>query len=369
MNVESIQTQATEDELSDLRELADAIFAGPALDSLTAPRVALPFDAGLWDTLSVAGLTRLNTPVGLGGSGAGVAETAVVLSVAAAHAAPVPLAENDLLAAWLIECVGLQVPDVPMTAVMGTLNLVETSGSALRATGTLERVPWARDCDSLVVLGEVGNRHVVFTLRMDGAEIAPGGNLAGEPRDAVRFECTLPSSAITDVGNEIPREFLLRGAFARSVQICAALDRAMELTIEHASQRVQFGRSLGKFQAVQHMVASIACEVAAARAALDTAIRIVDADGFATPRAGLTIAIAKSQSARAANLVAKHCHQIHGAIGFTLDHQLRHFTLRVIAWSMEFGDEKTWNRSIGHTVLDAPQGDLWAVMTGVGASL
>src|SRR2546430_1295270 len=103
----------SEADLDELRALARSIFARSAAETLNVQRMAIPFDDSLWQTLAASGLTLLSTPESAGGSGAGVAEAAVVLAVAAEHAAPVPVAETDLLAAWLLVLADLEVPSGP----------------------------------------------------------------------------------------------------------------------------------------------------------------------------------------------------------------------------------------------------------------
>jgi acyl-CoA dehydrogenase len=88
--------------------------------------------------------------------------------------------------------------------------------------------------------------------------------------------------------------------------------------------------------------------------------------GFAAPAGQLAVAVGKAQSARAAGTVSRVSHQVHGAIGFTLDHQLRHFTLRALAWRGEFGNERFWERRIGETVLAGGADALWPMVTSGG---
>jgi acyl-CoA dehydrogenase len=350
-------------DLNELRTLARSIFQKAASEVLNVQQTAIPFDESLWKTLVGSGLTLLNTPERAGGSGAGLAEAAVVLSAAGEYAAPVPVAETDLLAAWLLVLADLDVPAGPLSS--GTCEVSMSTGRAgvLAVSGTLDRVPWARDSDAIVVLGGAGGRHVVFQLPSDRCTITVGHNVAHEPRDSVRFDVDLPQESVVTVGQGVALEWMLRGALARAAQTCGALESALTLTIGHASQRTQFGRPIGSFQAVQRLVADAAGEVSTARAALDVAIRTVVHSGIDGPRAELAVATAKSQTARASAVVSRACHQVHGAIGFTLDHQLRHFTLRSLAWRSEFGVERYWERRIGQLALGAGADGVWNLIT------
>jgi len=350
------------DDLRDLRALACSIFDRSASEALTVQQTAVPFDESLWRTLTESGLTLLTTPLSAGGSGAGIAEASVVLSAAAEYAAPVPIAENDLLAAWLLEVAQLDVPTGPLSSGVCEVSISSGGPGNVAVAGTVGRVPWARNCDAVVVLGSTASGDVVVAVPLDRCSVVEGHNLAHEPRDRVRFDLELPRESVVPVRDGLAREWLLRGALARSAQTCGSLETALALTIEHASKRSQFGRPLGRFQAVQQLVAEAAGEVSAARAACEVAVRTAVQDGIGSPSAELAVAIAKSQAARASGTVSRAAHQVHGAIGFTLDHKLRHFTLRMQAWRGEFGGAREWEHRIGDIALTAGD-DLWSLVS------
>ena len=212
------------EDLRDLRSLACSILDKYAADALTAPQQALPFDESLWQTLAESGLTLLSTPVSAGGSGAGIAEAAALLSAAAEYAAPGPIAESDLLAAWLLTAAQLDVPAGPLTSGTCEVAISEADEGMVRVAGTADRVPWARDCDAVVVLGTSAAGEVVIRLPADRCSIVPGHNVAHEPRDAVRFDLDLPRESVVPVRSGLAREWLLRGALARSAQTCGAME-------------------------------------------------------------------------------------------------------------------------------------------------
>jgi acyl-CoA dehydrogenase len=359
----TVAPMPTDADLDELRTLARSIFQKPASETLNVQQTAIPFDESLWKTLAASGLTLLSTPERAGGSGAGIAEAAAVLSVAGEYAAPVPVAETDLLAAWLLVLAGRDVPTGPLSSGTGAVSISDGPGAGLTVRGSLDRVPWAREAEAIVVLGRTADRDVVFSLPSDRFTFTEGYNLAHEPRNCVTFDVELPTEAVVTVEEGVALEWVLRGALARTAQTCGALESALTLTIGHASERMQFGRHLSKFQAVQHMIARAAGEVSIAQAALDVAVRAAVHHGMCSPHAELAVAIAKTQAARASGVVSKVCHQVHGAIGFTLDHQLRHFTLRSLAWRSEFGDERYWERRIGQLALEAGAEGVWELIT------
>ena len=104
------------DDLRDLRDLAGSIFDKATSEALTVQQTSVPYDDGLWTTLAASGLTLLTTSVSAGGGGAGLAEAVVLLSVSGEYAAPGPIAEHDLLAAWLLDSAHLEIPSGPLTS-------------------------------------------------------------------------------------------------------------------------------------------------------------------------------------------------------------------------------------------------------------
>jgi acyl-CoA dehydrogenase len=156
-----------------------------------------------------------------------------------------------------------------------------------------------------------------------------------------------------------PDELRLRGALMRSVQMVGAMERILALTVAYASERHQFGQPLNRFQAIQQLVATLAAEVALAAAALDAVL----ADP--TPR---RIGIAKIAAGRSAGVVAAIAHQVHGAIGFTQEHQLHRFTTRLWRWRDEYGTEAAWSESLGFEIATAGPDATWVALTSAAIS-
>jgi acyl-CoA dehydrogenase len=330
------------DELAAIRQLADNIMSAATEPVLDAQRREVPFDPQLWKTLAESGLTLLTTPESAGGSGAGLRELAPVLEQAGYHAAPIPLAEHDLLAAWLLRTVGL-----PLTGGPATAALTSTTLDGKRLATTLKSVPWARNAEQLVIAGP----GFVATLPRDAVTITECDDLAAQPADDVAVDAVLDEDRLRSTTADASEAFRHRGALARALQTCGALTRALELTGAHVTERVQFGRPLAKFQAVQALVANGASAVCLARSACDFAVQMAEIHGFDSAPAQFAVAVAKIESCRATTVVARNTHQAHGAIGFTLDHRLRHFTTRALAWRSEFGNARQWQHQLGAMLL------------------
>ena len=154
-------------------------------------------------------------------------------------------------------------------------------------------------------------------------------------------------------------ELFLRGALGRAVMMLGALESACDLAVAHAKDRTQFGRSLASFQAVQHMLAQAARDVALTRAAVELAATVAAED----LRGGwLEIASAKVIAGRAAESVSAYAHQVHGAIGVTKEYSLSALTRRLWSWRDEFGTEVEWAQRIGQEAWRSP-GGVWGLAT------
>jgi alkylation response protein AidB-like acyl-CoA dehydrogenase len=316
----------------------------------------------LWATLADADLPLAGIPEQRGGAGGGWAEVAAVLRASGRYGTPVPLAESCALAGWLLAEAGLRIPEGPLTVapVRADDRLELTAdGNGWRLHGVAGRVPWASQAAGLVVLagGEAGPAVAVVPPAV--CEIEPGANLAGEPRDRVTFAgVKLASEAVAAVTLD-PDAVLVRGALVRAIQMVGALDRLLELTVGYVQARTQFGRPLGRFQAVQHDLARLAGECVASSAAVEAAVAAISRGP-----AVAEVAAAKVRTAEAAALGTRIAHQLHGAIGFTQEHQLHRFTTRLWSWRDEFGGERQWAVRLGRLVAAGGPDPYWDWLTG-----
>jgi hypothetical protein len=242
-------------------------------------------------------------------------EAAAVIRIAARHAAPVPLAET-VMASWLLADAGNKVPDGPLTVV---------------AEG---RAPHASVAAALVAGGRAVTR--------DACRITPAGhNLAGEPWFEV--ECEGSGSEPEPVA-----------ALLRAVQMVGALDHVLQVSARYVADRRQFGQPLNRFQAVQQELALLAGEVGVGAAAV--------AGAMAGPNL-LSIAAAKIRTGQSAGRGAELAHQLHGAIGFTDEHELHLFTRRLWSWRDEYGSESYWSARLGEVLVRGGADALWAALT------
>lgn len=333
---------------TDLVEMMDGVMA--AYRQAHPPTGAVLHDTELWDQLDELGLVRLTGTPESGGSGAGWAEAAELISAAARHAVRVPLAEHDLLACCLLESAGLPVDDAVRTVCV------------LDESGTATGVPWAVSAQRVVAVWADGDCHHVADVGPDALRIIPGTNAIGEPRDTVAVDLAALAPKGIAVSNTLVTQLRLKAALIRAIQICAALDSALDLTIEHTSSRVQFGRPLSKFQAVQHMVADIAAEAALARAATEAALTVAIASDWTADNLPFLVAVARSCAGHAASVVSRNAHQAHGAIGTTIEHRLHEYTRAALAWRSEYGSVRHWDDVLTRAAMDAGISGLWPLI-------
>ena len=307
-------------------------------------------DPALWRTLDELGLARLTGPEEAGGSGAGWYEAAELLSAATRHGVRVPLAENDLLACWLLDAIGL-----PSTGTLRTVGLLDERGAA-------RRVPWAMGAEKIVVVWKDGAGYRAADADAENLVITAGFNTIGEPRDTVTADVSTLDG--TSVPAEIVTQLWLKSALVRAIQVCAALDRIVESSVEHATSRAQFGRPLSRFQAVQHLIADLAAEAALARAATEAALTTAVSTDWSGSSLEFGVAAARSCAGHAAEVVVRNAHQVHGAIGTTLEHRLHEFTRAALAWRSEFGSVRYWDQRVTDAALNAGASGLWGLVTG-----
>ncbi|MFF9542481.1 acyl-CoA dehydrogenase family protein [Streptomyces albidoflavus] len=341
-------SEYADDHLDDLYETAVAVGAAHQAED-ASPCAGL--DRPLWEALEKTGFTGLAVSEGSGGTGGDLLDAATVLG--ALGTARVPYAEATLIAGPALSRAGLRLPPGPLTA--GRFD-GSWDGAVLR--GAARGVPWARDCDTAVLIldGREATVHVV-DLHGAGVSCLPGTNLAGEARDELRLDGTVPlaHAPLTDAQ---AREWPLRGAAARTVAMAGLAERVVEATHRYVQEREQFGRPLARFQAVQHALARLAADSFALRAAAGSAVRALRDGGLA---AELTVASAKSEASTLARPVTAAAHQAHGAIGFTREHALGALTTRLWAWREEYGHELHWQRRVSELAHGA---DLWDLVTG-----
>lgn len=319
----------------------------------------------LWKAISDAGLTRALLAEEEGGAGLSWAEGLAVIRLAGYHRIPAPLPET-MLAARLLADAGVPLPEGPVSLAPwqpGPSLQVERLADGWRLSGVCKRVPWGRQVRAVLAAIETdaGSRLVCFDPSL--GEVSEGMNLAFEPRDTLRLDgITVPASAVFELNHG--SDLFHLGALMRAQQLAGAMQKALDQSVQYAGERVQFGRSISKFQAIQQQLADLAGQVAIANAAAQAA-----ADHWGTDKSDFFVAVAKARAGEGANRAAAIAHQVHGAMGFTREHSLHYATRRLWSWRDEFGNESDWQQRLGQQVLKLGAEQLWPYLVDPATTL
>jgi acyl-CoA dehydrogenase len=303
-----------------------------------------PF-ADLWAPVEEGAFPLLLVPEADGGFGGSWADAFAVLRLVGYHAVPLPVGEA-IVATWLLSRSGLELPD-------GLATIAPQAEGKLangRFTGTLTNVPWGREATVVVTVLD----GKLVRLNRAEATVEPHQNIADEPRDTLRFA----DAAVTEASSDADLTKL--GALIRTAQIAGAMDAALAQSIAYANERVQFGKPIGKFQALQQNLAVFAEEAAAVNCAGQAAFA---AAGKYDGAAEFEVAAAKLRANMAIGIGTSTAHQVHGAIGFTKEYSLHPLTRRLWSWRSEFGSDSHWSAIMGASVIAAGADAFWPTLT------
>lgn len=333
-----------------INDAAHRLFAQQVTTELLHKSETGAWPEALWDAVDEAGF--LDTLADRDTAEAERAtNTAVLLRAAGRHLAPIPLAETLLVRALLVAR-KVKVPRGPLTfAVLD--GHTHTHGDHAHVEGHAARVPFGRHAGNVLLATKGGKEGVLIATRRGRPSEA--ANIAGEPRDDLSFGDTAGATVAGIDGDYL----LAAGAALRSALMAGALERVLMQTVEYARTRVQFGKPIASFQAIQQQLSILAGHVAAAGIAADAAI----ADIEAPEKLRTTAALAKVRAGDAAGAAASIAHQVHGAIGITKEHSLHFATRRLWSWRAEFGAEAQWAEKLGRQAAAAGGDSYWMNIT------
>ncbi|MCR8896630.1 acyl-CoA/acyl-ACP dehydrogenase [Gordonia sp. GONU] len=325
-------------------------------------------DLELWTALADSGFASLDVPDAADGQGADLGDALAVLSTVTAAGAITPFVEHALLAAWLAGAVGRSLDGT--TATIAVADDVEAriersveGEDRLVLSGVGHDVVHAASADCVVVLVPTSDGPLVGIVDLSGAgvHIEDGTDLLGVSFGDIRFDqvATVFHAASPVDAAEVRQ----RGALAYSAALAAAAGAVHDLTVRYASERIQFGRPLAKFQAIQQRLAMMAAQTTM----METAARVAAGATSQDPvGARAAVAAAKVVTSGYADEVAAAGHQIHGAIGFTSEHRLGRSTTALWTWRDRHGTEAEWAYVLAGQVLDEGA-DPWEIITGTEA--
>lgn len=313
------------------------LFAAPferLLAEQCTPDVVRRIEAGdspaaLWQQFEASGFLDALVPEASGGAGLTLAQALPLFEAEGGHAVPQPLAHTMFVRAVLAH-EGAAPPPGPIAIAPLLLRAVDGS---LRCPST----PYGLLAEWVAVATPQGWLLLPATQAQRTATGIHGSLVAD------LHWSTLPAGAHRSAQ---PAAWCDAGALIAAALLAGGLQRVMQMTVDYANQREQFGRSIGKFQAIQHQLAVLAENVAASRMA--AALGCSDAATWPLP---LRAAVAKARTSEAAALAAHIAHAVHGAIGVTAEFDLQLHTRRLHEWRAAFGAETHWNRVLGRALL------------------
>ena len=311
----------------------------------------------LWETIEINGVTAIFDPESEGGLGGGWEDAFPVLTCTGTHTVPLPIADT-LVARRLLIGAGMPRPNGPigLACTERPIELTRSPRGAWQSSGRLPNVTWGDAVRHVLVAVEHDDGvqlMLVDSLALRVTHVRE--NVAGEPVADLQFE-DIDVVAI-GTAHENPFE---RAALARTATMAGALSAALHLAVQHANDRRQFGRPIGKFQAIQHSLALLANETAAVNCAALAACRAASRGD-----AQFEVAAAKLRANRAVGIATSIAHQVHGAIGFTREHPLHLATQRLWSWRSEYGNDRYWASKLGQRVAALGAHNLWPHLTAL----
>jgi len=327
------------------------------------------FEQSDWDEMAELGWPGLALPDEWGGQGLGVVELAVLFEEMGYALVPSPLlsttvaglalAENgsdEQKERWLRplatgEARGtLAVADAGSSATIGEFEMeARADGDGVVLDGEKALVMDAGSADFFLVATADGRRHLV-ERDAEGLSVSPEESIDLTRRlYSIRFDgVRVQSEATLSGGQEDYLPVLWRACVALAAESTGIAQRTMEMAVEYAKDRQQFGRPIGAYQAVSHRCAQMLLETENSRSAVYGAAWAADAEPESLP---LAASMAKAYASDAGWRVPDASIQVHGGIGFTWEHDLHFFLKRGRANAVTFGDARWHRKRVADAVL------------------
>ena len=338
-------------------------------------------DAGLVSELGSLGWSGAALPADHGGEGLGLLELALVIEACGTAPLPTTLFGSVVEAGLLIAAAGREqqrarwLPRIAAGEAVLAAALLEQegepraggfrtraaprAGGGYRLEGAKVLVRDAGAADALVVAARddsAGEAPGVTLLLVErgapGLELRPQPAAAGEPLFSLQLDgVEVGEEAVLGApgsGRPHVERLLARGAALKAAELVGIGQAALDLTLDYARERTQFGRPIGSFQAVHHHCADIYREVVACRLLAYRAAWSLDRAGGDLPAQAVrrAVAAAKAKASEAVPWVTRLAHQVHGGVGYYRDYPLEIFTRRAIAAAAAYGDARYHRRRL-----------------------
>lgn len=288
----------------------------------------------LWAELQASGFIDALVSEELGGSGLTLNDVFPIAFVSGRHVLPLPLAHTMFVRGLLCAngaAAGKTLPD-------GAIAIANESAWADSGAITSMQVSFGR-LAQWVLVSRDGTAYLLPTA---AAQLTPSGGHRSLDADLVWS--SLPADALS---LQSDHDWRMIGACITAALLAGAQERALEITLNYASERSQFGKPIAKFQAIQQQLSVLAEQVFAAKMAAQIGFA-----GDGSVPSVLKTAVAKARASQAAPLVGAISHAVHGGMGFTEEYDLQLYTRRLHEWRLAFGSEAYWNRQLGAQLLE-----------------
>ncbi len=306
------------------------------------PRVVREIEGGgptaaLWAAIQEGGFADALVAEEHGGVGLGLHEAQPIIEACGRHALPLPLAQT-MMARAVLTADGVAAPE-------GSIALARLHGAGADGPLLCRGVAYGAVADWVLV--DLGAELALLPTAAAAAEKTRRGHHSVD----ADLRWTGRDAAAARLRPATPPDWRAAEAALYAAQLAGAMDSVFRSALNHANERTQFGRSVGKFQAIQHHLSVMAEQVAAARMAARMGC------GSAGPLPDpMLAALAKARTSEAAVVVASLGHAVHGAIGITEEFDLQLHTRRLHAWRLAGGSESYWNRRLGEALVHGTDG-------------
>ena len=298
-----------------------------------------PSSPVIWQQLAESGFADVMVSEAADGAGVSLAGAFPLFLLCGRQALPAPLAHTMAVRA-ILKASGVNVPDGPIT--IATLP-VNNSDGALEC----RCVPFGKVAQWVLVphggTADGSNDVLLAVAEAERTDTGVHGSLQAH------FRWNRPFAEAQPIAAGAP--WLELAAAITAAQMAGAMDAVLNMTVRYAGERSQFGRPIGKFQAVQQQLAVLAELATASRISAETGCRD---ESPCAPNA-LSAAVAKARASEAARAVVSIAHAVHAAMGVTAEYDLQLFTRRLIEWSNDYGSAGYWNRRVGDAVLSTDE--------------
>lgn len=328
-----------EDVLSSMEMIRDSArgITGQDLTRIRKLRYTSPgFDRAVWTEICALGWPALRLPEDKGGVGLGLLSYVALAEEAGRALLPEPLIPA-VLASALLDGAALEShiagERLVIPAWQEAHGALEPSGNPMihdgKVTASRIHVPIAAGADAFLVVGT--SQSALVAADAPGVAIAPEQTQDGGHVATLRLE----DAPCTVIGAD-PCPALAEAALATAAYLLGLMEGALDITVAYLKQRVQFGKTIGQFQILQHMAVDAKLEIEVSRASIEQAALQWDVKG-PTPSAQAAISRAKARASAAAMKVTRDCVQLHGGIGFTDEHDIGLYLRKAMVEAPRFG--------------------------------